>query len=198
MAVCLVCSEGIAGTAVQCPECDTAYHAECAAYAGSCAVYGCAAAVPTPAPGKLGRVTMRYDAPLRILACWAAGGLGLLGLGALIAWSPVGPTMLVVAAVCGWAADRVDEERIVDGKSRTIWRLYRRFDREWVQPLLRFEECRALRMVRQLTLQDGRDNHRFGLEIETADGRTCLLADDVSPEEANRVGELLSLTPVRA
>jgi hypothetical protein len=197
MAVCLVCSQGIAGKGVPCPRCDTAYHAECAAYAGTCAVYGCAAAVPTPEPGKCGRVTIRFDAPLRILACWAAGGLGLLGLGAMISWSPAGPAMLAVGVACGWAAGRVGEERIVDGKSRTIWRLYRRFDQEWVRPILRFEECRSLRMVRQLSLQDGRDNHRFGLEIETEDGRTCLLADDVTPEEASRVGDLLSLTPTR-
>lgn len=50
-------------------------------------------------------------------------------------------------------------------------------------------------MRRQAWLQDGRDNHRFSIEVETTSGERFVRADDLAPVVVNHFGLMLALAP---
>lgn len=81
----------------------------------------------------------------------------------------------------------------LDGTSRTIWR--ERGGK--LVALIRFEECEALRVLGQGSLQDGRDEHRYAIEVDTTSGETFVLGDDLVPVVVTQVGQMLGLSPRR-
>ena len=187
---CPVCARGLDGALVACASCDARYHRDCLAYNGRCAVYGCARVA---GEGKTERVELTFDSPGVLALSWTAGGLGFLGISCWAQGSPAGLLLLVCAVAAGARVGRFAERRVVDAKTRVIWR-------QWdgrAEPLLEFERCRKLVMRRQPTLGDGRDNHRFVLELTDDRGEEFVLGDHVTPQEAERVGTLLALAPER-
>lgn len=101
--------------------------------------------------------------------------------------------MLLLAVLAAFCIVAPGETRVLDAKSRMILCESAGLAEE----LIPFDACRNLRMRRQASLQDGRDNHRFTLEVETTDGQSFILADNVTPQVAGQVGVLLALSPVR-
>jgi competence protein ComGC len=50
MVHCRICADSLVGRVVHCPRCESPFHADCWAYNGRCAVYGCGAMTPAAAP----------------------------------------------------------------------------------------------------------------------------------------------------
>lgn len=196
MAHCLVCGRELGEPLAACARCATAYHRECLAYAGECAVFGCAPR-PEAIRGKAPRVVFCVDDPARMVACWAAGGLGILGLASasLAVWP--GALLLGVGVIAGCAAGRMQSFRVIDGKSRTIWRQRIGLGGEVVEPVVRFEECRALVLRRQFALDSAGQNSRWVLDLELVSGERLILGDGVSPDDARAAGDLLGLEVAR-
>lgn len=191
MAHCLVCARELGAVVEGCARCQTAYHAECLTYVGRCAVYGCAPeARGAPRPPL---VVLAYDDPGRMVACWMAGGLGVLGVAsaAMAVWS--GLALLAAGVAAGIASQRLEAFRVVDAKSRVIWRHRRGLTGDLVQPEVRFDECRTLTLRRQFALDSAGENCRWVLDLGLDSGERLILGDGVTPEQARLVGELLDL-----
>lgn len=191
MAHCLVCARDLGAVVETCPRCQSAYHRECLAYAGRCAVYGCAP--DEPAPTAKHQVVLAYDDPGRTFACWMAGGLGFLGLATAMMVPLPGLAMLAAGVAAGCASQRMEAYRVVDPKSRVIWHHRRGISSESLEPELRFDQCRGLRLRRQFALDSAGENCRWVLDLVLDSGDRLILGDGVTPEQAKAVGEMLGL-----
>lgn len=189
---CLVCARPLAEPLESCPRCGAAYHRECLAYVERCARYGCAPAAAQPQP-KSARITLSVDDPRRLFACWIAGGCGILGLACAALAAGPGLLLLAVSAAAGYRAGAIEAYRVVDPKSRVIWRHRRSAGGEQVEPEVRFDDCRALILRRQFALDSAGENCRWVLDVELVTGEWLILGDGVEVDAARAVGELIGL-----